>query len=68
MRYLLLTALMFLTIGCQSKTETDEATEEDTATVFDDQVQTIDKAKQVEQQVLDQKKKVDDALEQADGG
>lgn len=68
MRYLLLTALIFLTIGCQSKTETDEETKEDTATVFDDQVQTIDKAKQVEQQVLDQKKKVDDALEQADGG
>jgi hypothetical protein len=55
--------------GCtESSTESEpEAVYEDRETVFDPMVSTIDKAKQVEQQVLDQKIKMDEALEKMEG-
>ena len=46
----------------------NSAGEEDKETVFDPLVQDLDKAKQVEDQVLEQKRQLDEALKEAEGG
>ena len=64
---LLIVTLVFAACGDGSTDEQKEAVYEDRETVFDPMVGTIDKAKQVEQQVLEQKVKIDEALEDIEG-
>jgi hypothetical protein len=70
MKLVMCTVLLILA-GCGGNAEdADTARErpvrEDRETVFDPMVSNIDKAKQVEQQVLDQKRKMDEAIEAAE--
>ena len=60
-----------LIAGCSDEANEEgpnrqRAEREDIETVFDPVVSNIDKAKQVEQQVLDQKKKMDESISQAE--
>ena len=58
--------LCLILFACGSAKE--EATEvEDKETVFDPLVETIDKAKEVEDVVMQQKQQMDDALREAEG-
>ena len=54
-------------MGCGSDTESESA-DEDKETVFDPLVQNIDKAKAVEDTVMEQKAAMDQALRDAEDG
>jgi hypothetical protein len=68
MRILLL-ALCLVLAGCGGATESDTNAdvEEDTETVFDPLVRSIDKANEVENQVLQHKDRTDQALAESEG-
>ena len=60
--------LFFTLVGCEPPENTDtEATAEDLETVFDPLAESLQKAREVEDIVLQQKLKMDAALEQMDG-
>lgn len=59
---LLLMVLGLCGCGSESADEVVSETEEDT--VFDDQIEAIDKAKAVEDMVMDRKKQLDEAVEE----
>lgn len=62
---------MFLVfVGCSGSSGSgsdEDAVTEDRETVFDPMIRSIDKANQVEQQVFDQKEKMDEALKEMEG-
>ena len=67
MKTILMAIVVAMTIaGCSEDSNEQQAEREDIETVFDPMVSNIDKAKQVEQQVLEQKKKMDEAISQAE--
>jgi soluble cytochrome b562 len=72
MKTILIAMVAALTIvaGCSESSNQQSAEQsaerEDIETVFDPMLSNIDKAKQVEQQVLDQKKKMDEAISRAE--
>jgi hypothetical protein len=68
---ILILGMLLVLVGC-GDSGSDRSTEaaapqEDRETVFDPMVSSIDKAKQVEQQIFDQKKQMDDALSKMEG-
>ena len=65
MKFILIFILLGL-IGCDS-TEKTEAEQEDRETVFDPLVESLDKAREVEDIVMQQKRDMDAALEQMEG-
>ena len=60
---LLLVVLSLYGCGSESVEEAKDTPEE---TVFDDQIQAIDKAKKVEDLVMDRKQEIDDAIEESE--
>jgi len=62
-------ALCLVLAGCGGTTDndTDSAVEEDTETVFDPLVRSMDKAKAVEGQVLQHKDRTDQAIAESEG-
>ena len=59
-------ALSLIIAGCGGGSDT--AKEEESEGVFDPMVETIDKANAVEQQLMDQKDQMDQAIKDAEGG
>ena len=69
MRILMLAlCLTIMACGSGSDAANEGATEEEKETVFDPLVSNIDKAKAVEQQVLNQKDQLDKAIRESEGG
>jgi hypothetical protein len=68
--FLIAVAALTIAAGCSESSNEQPAEQraerEDIDTVFDPMVSNIDKAKQVEQQVLEQKKKMDEAISRAE--
>lgn len=67
MMRILILALCLSILGCGDNAEPPKA-EEDKANVFDPLLENLDKAKAVEQQLMDQKDQLDRAINAAEAG
>lgn len=54
--------------GCSDRDRTPPDPQAAAPTIIDDQLKQIERAKATEQQILDSQKKVDEAMEQQEGG
>lgn len=68
MRFLTLILLCLLLAACGNEAADDAAGKEDEESVFDPLVESVDKAKAVEDTVLQQKEDMDEAMKQMEEG
>ena len=68
MRTLTLILFWLMLSACSKEPADDAASEEDQETVFDPLIESVDKAKDVEDTVLQQKEDMDEAMRQMEEG
>ena len=67
MRHLILACLWLVVAGCGSGSGDDKSGDDDSDSVFDPLTQSLDKAQETEDIVLQQKEDLDEALRKAEG-
>ncbi len=68
MRYLTLIMLCLMLSACGNEPADDAASKEDKETVFDPLIESVDKAKGVEDTVMQQKEDMDEAMKRMEEG